>query len=121
MRFEFAVEVMRVLPAVEFDRRLPGLLREFGQPSDKPMIPGCNVDMQYLPPLARIVVSTAHSVVRCHVCDDDMWLGPNQRNVNGTRICYICVALLTEGTKEQQQPKVRMLDPDADRVPRRFQ
>ena len=110
------------LPPGEISRRLPGLQREFGQPSDLPMIACVNVDWTWLPTIEGIdpasVVSTAHVVVRCQTCNDEMWIGPKQAKATGTRICYVCMMILMASTGSQ--PETVMLDPDADRIPRRF-
>ncbi len=122
MNFAYTDEVLMRLAAhlPEVDRRMPGLVREFGKPSGRPIISGCNVDTRFLPREARLVVSTTHSMVTCHVCGDDMWLGPFQKQMEGTRICYVCLALLAYQTAEQEQPAVVMLNADAHLNPRRY-
>ncbi len=110
------------LPRRELARRIPGLHREFGKPSDKPMIACVNVDMTYLPVIDGVnpkkIVSIAHTIVQCHCCGDDMWIGPDQAKASGTRICYVCVAILNFLSAGIPEPT--MLDPDADKIPRRL-
>ncbi len=114
--------VYDLLPDEEIIRRVPGLVVHFGATSDKPLIACVNVDFTYLRPIdgvdPRSIVSVHHTQVKCPCCGDAMWIGPNQLTVNGTRICYVCLAILLVETGADPTPV--MLDPNADRVPRRF-
>lgn len=120
--FAFDGEIFDKIPHGELARRMPGLQREFGKPSDKPLIPCVNVDMQYLPVIDGVdpasVVSVEHAIVPCHCCGDDVWIGPKQAKLPGTRTCYLCVAMLNALVGALPEPT--MLDPKADEIPRRL-
>lgn len=111
------------LPPVDVARRMHGLHKHFGAPSDKPMIPCMNVDRTHVPVIDGIdpgrVVSIHHTIVACMCCNDQMWIGPNQAKIEGTRICYLCMIVLYACTGDSF-PEPTMLDPEADKVPRRF-
>lgn len=69
----------------------------------------------------RPIPSVRHTVTECEVCEVEVWIGPNQRNlldaIDGAKLCYAC-ALIGQAMTGQPSDIVS-LNPAEANVPRR--
>lgn len=107
----------------DIKQRLPKMLVEFAPHNVyKPVIACCNVDTSKLPkPPGKALPqpSILHTVTGCEICDEEVWIGPNQNLARqiGTVTCYICVAILS---KYNAVPPITLsLNQNESDIPRR--
>lgn len=90
---------------------------------DHPLIPCCPVNTAGLPSTDDVPLpkpSIEHSIVKCEVCGDDMWIGPMQkRHRMGIRICYRCIAVFYALHQRPDTIEVKSLNPNEGSIPRR--
>lgn len=83
-------------------------------PSDPSKMPEVDV------PGGKPKPSIEHSLIDCKLCDCSCWIGPTQLRLlrqnpdDAIALCYMCIVRL--GLADIA---VKMLNPDADKIPRR--
>lgn len=110
----------RGVTRADVEARMPRMLELFGATSTTtaPVIACRNVDTSKLPIAAeKVEPSILHTVVGCDVCGEKVWIGPAQRCTVGTVTCYICLGILAHYNAAPLD--VKILNPNADDVPRR--
>lgn len=80
-----------------------------------PLLLGVPADRRFLHgPQTQLWPSVEHTMCVCYVCDQMMWIGPRQRNVDGIRICGYCVELrstiFAAAGRDDGSSKVRVLN-----------
>lgn len=114
-----------MIPRVEVAKRVPLLVARFSEETQEiPLVAGRNVDMTWLADVDTGGVpiptpSIEHSIVQCQVCGLDLWLGPQQMKAEGTRICYVCLAVFHMLTGSVAATEIKYLNPDEHKIPRR--
>lgn len=115
------------MPIREVARRasvLTAVLLDAGYGSDgaqRPLIPGRNVDTKWLPVEGVVMPkpSIEHSIVKCTVCQGDMWLGPQQMKARGIRLCYLCISVFYLLHQDHDVVDIKFLNPNEADIPRR--
>lgn len=108
----------------EVVRRVQALTRLFtGPDAGLPVAPCRNVDRRWnaffieligeVPPAPSI----EHTIVQCHACAEDIWIGPRQKELPAIRICYVC-HVVNVANSIRRAGRTVVLNQGAEPIPR---
>ena len=107
------------LPRDELNRRLKlvvgHVIEEAQRGAAVPFVVGRNVDRTYMP-VEMAAPAVEDTMLSCAICGDSAWFGPKIIKMQGTRVCFICAALISNVVKSTTTIGV---DPEASERTRR--
>ncbi len=97
------------------------LIADVPEDGEFTIVAGRNVDTTHLPKdifgVKLPQPSIEHTIKTCQVCEEDIWLGPEQVKAAGVRLCYRCTTVAQAVCNSD--PQMHMLNPTEHRLPRR--